>query len=387
MIAQSRPAPIRTDHTNPFANNTMRVRVPETLQNTLENNPDYPESIRAAVARLRDEIAGDARIRPLALPAPDYEDWIAQHAPHAGESWHATEWFFAEVYTYRLLMEAVRWWELGRDPFRPVKAEEEASPDLWSMIAEALEAHPAGQPAEERLHGLLHRALWGNRIDLSYKWSLDRGTAVGDDDLLIDHSPAVTGHLLATGGPVHVVIDNYGRELAMDLVLVDALLAIRPGPVLLHLKQHPTFVSDATVPDMHRFMGLLGARPGAAGALAGRLTAALESGRMRYVPDPYWNSTRPLYDLPARLQALFEGASLVILKGDLNYRRAMNDAIWPEGATFADAARGFPAPLAALRAMKSDPLVGVPAELAARLDAADPDWHWNGKRGLLQSSL
>ncbi|MBN2472039.1 MAG: DUF89 family protein [Anaerolineae bacterium] len=382
-----RPASIRTDHTNAFANRTMRVRVPQTLQDTLDNNPAFPDSIKDSIARLRDEIAGNARIRSLALPAPDYEEWIAQVAPHTGETWHATEWFFAEVYTYRLLMEAVRWWEIGQDPFLPVKAEEEASPDLWAMIEEALEAHHPGQPPEERVSGLLHRALWGNRIDLSYKWSLDRGTAVSDDDLLVDHSPAVVRHLLSTEGPVHVMMDNYGREMAMDLALIDTLLEVRPGPVLLHFKAHPTFVSDATVPDMQRFMALMGEQGGATRALVERLVMALDGGRLRFLPEPYWNSTRALSNLPPRLKALFSRASLVIVKGDLHYRRVVGDAIWPAGATFADAVRGFPAPLVALRAMKSDPLVGVPRELAAKLDAADPDWHWNGKHGLLQSSL
>lgn len=381
------PSPVRTDHTNPFANHTMRVRVPETIQNTLDTNPDYPDAIKAALQHLRDEIAGDAPIRPVALPAPDYDDWAAMVAPYAGDTWHNTLWFFAEVYAYRLIMEAVRWWETGRDPFLPIKYQEEASADLWTGVEEALAAHDPDQDAAARLGGVLHRALWSNRIDLSFKWSLERGTAVGDDDLLVDHSAAVVRHLLGGSGPVHVVADNYGRELAMDLVLIDGLLQTRPDPVLLHVKYHPTFVSDATVPDVLRMLRLAKAHGGAVAVLAKRLTDALEVGRLRLVPEPYWNSTRALSDLPPRLQALFAQARLVIVKGDMNYRRLVADTIWPEGATFADAVGDFPAPLVALRAMKSDPLVGLPDGLVEKLDALDADWRWNGKRGVLQCSL
>ena len=50
------------------------------------------------------------------------------------------------------------------------------------------------------------------------------------------------------------------------------------------------------------------------------------------------------------------------------------------------AGRGL-VPLLALRALKSDPIAGLPAGMSARLDAIDADWHWNGQRGLLQSNL
>ncbi|GAB4575528.1 MAG: damage-control phosphatase ARMT1 family protein [Anaerolineae bacterium] len=383
----TRPDPIRTDHSNPFANHTMRVRVPETIQNTIDTNPDYPPSIRDALARLRDEIAGDAPIRPVALPAPDFDEWTAIAAPYMGDTWHNTVWFFAEVYTYRLIIEAVRWWETGRDPFWPIKRAEEESGDLWPALEEVLTATGPNLPADQRILKRLHSALWGNRIDLSFKWSLERGTDVVDSDLLVDDSPAIVRQLLAGRGPVHLVADNYGRELAFDLALVDALLDGVDDRVFLHVKFHPTFVSDATVSDVRRFLMLAADRSAAIGDLADRLADALNTGRLRLVPDPYWNSTRYLWELPPRLRQLFAGSRLVLVKGDLNYRRLVGDAIWPEGTSFAEAVRGFPAPIAALRALKSDPIVGLPVGMAARLDAEDPDWHWNGKRGVLQASL
>jgi hypothetical protein len=164
----------------------------------------------------------------------------------------------------------------------------------------------------------------------------------------------VVEHLLRAPGAVHLVADNYGRELAMDLVLIDHLLAGLGLPVVLHVKLHPTFVSDAIAPDVQRFLGLMAAHTPAARGLGTRLTAALESGRLRLAPDPYWNSPRPLWDLPPRLDRLFASARLVIFKGDLNYRRLVGDAIWPEGVSLADATRGFPAPLVALRSLKSE---------------------------------
>src|SRR5690349_11072361 len=115
------PGAIRTDKSNWFANNTMRVRVPRIIREVQEANPDYAPAIRDALNALHDDIAGDAAIPMLDMPAPDYDLWASAYQPHNGETWHTTEWFFAEVYFYRLMMQAVRWYETHRDPFAHTK--------------------------------------------------------------------------------------------------------------------------------------------------------------------------------------------------------------------------------------------------------------------------
>ena len=58
-------------------------------------------------------------------------------------------------------------------------------------------------------------------------------------------------------GDVHIVLDNTGSELALDLLLVDALLSFGFARVTLHVKMHPTFVSDATAADVHTLFAAL----------------------------------------------------------------------------------------------------------------------------------
>ena len=393
----NRPQPILTDASNPFANRTLRERLPAILRETRALNPDYSPQIHDNIQRLHDELMGDTKIRLIETPAPDYDDWQAAWFPFREATWQSCQWFFAEVYMYRLLMEAVRWWETGRDPFAPKKAEEYAGAAHWDLLARALAVYPGNGEAsgaegsrEERLATLLELAVWGNRIDLSYAVSSAHGSQAGADDLLVDERERSIEHLLRAPGEVHIIADNAGSELSMDLALAALLLTEDLAPrVVLHLKLHPTFVSDAIVADVLNFIALLRAQSHerAACQFGQQLQTLLEQGRLRLAPDAWWNSTAFLYALPPRLQLQFARARLAIIKGDANYRRMVYDTVWPAETPLLDVAGHFPCPLLALRALKSDPVVGLAPGLAQQLDVVDADWRVNGKRAVLQGTL
>lgn len=379
-----RPAPLRTDGSNAFARHSMAVRVPGLIQETVARNPDYPRAVKEAFERLYDEVVGDAPLRLFAPPAPDFDLWTARFAPHRGATWLDAEWFFCEMLVYRRMMEAGQYWATLRDPFEPFKREELASASLWETLAAALDTR--GAP-DERLAAHLTYTLWGNRIDLSLKQTAALGTSARREHLLADDIPRVVRHLL--GGPpgdVHLMMDNAGTEQALDFALVDLLLAEKIArTVTLHVKMHPVLVSDVIVADVHTLLGCMTRRGGEAARLAARLKEHLDAGRLVVVPDFFWNTSGRLWELPPRLYEPMKSARLVLSKGDVNYRRATNDALWPPGVGLADAVRGFPAPLLALRMLKSDTLVGLDADLHARLDAtAEADWRTSGAYGVAQ---
>ena len=89
-------------------------------------------------------------------------------------------------------------------------------------------------------------------------------------------------------------------------------------------------------------------------------------------------------DLPAELRSELAKADLVILKGDANYRRLLHDRHWPHTARLEELAAYFPAPLACLRTLKSELAVDLTAAQVAALDAADPHWLINGRRGIIR---
>ena len=379
------PPRIRTDLSNAFAHHTIAVRVPAIFDRVLAGNPDYPAAMRGEIASLRDELAANATFPALESDAPGGEGFRQALASRSGESWLATDWFFAETYAYRALTERVKFWETGRDPFRPIKREEYAGPAHAEAFARALELDGS---KEERLSALLGASLFGNRIDLSFAASLERGLGAAAEDWLADDRASAVRALLDGAGPVHVICDNAGTELTLDLVLTDFLLSELSAEVVLHVKVHPTFVSDATARDVRDFLGLHPESPlapipeGAPRACVERLRAALASDRLRIAEHPHWNSSESLWAMPAALEQALSGARLVILKGDANYRRALNDALWPPETPFAAATAYFPAPLLALRTLKSDPIVGLAPGQAEALAVLDPTFRVNGKRGV-----
>jgi hypothetical protein len=84
------------------------------------------------------------------------------------------------------------------------------------------------------------------------------------------------------------------------------------------------------------------------------------------------------------LRADLAGADLVILKGDVNYRRLVDDRHWPHSALLEDVAGDFPRPFLVLRTLKGEIMVGLSPGQAEKLAAEDSAWLINGKRGIIQ---
>jgi hypothetical protein len=128
-------------------------------------------------------------------------------------------------------------------------------------------------------------------------------------------------------------------------------------------------------------------RGGEPAKLALRLDAYASDKRLSVVPDFFWTTTGRLWELPVRLQESFRGAALVVAKGDINYRRLTNDAIWPPGSSPDQPVAEFRAPMLMLRTLKSDTLIGVSAENLDQLNrTAPPDWRTSGAYAVAQTT-
>jgi hypothetical protein len=174
----------------------------------------------------------------------------------------------------------------------------------------------------------------------------------------------------------------------MDLVLSDFML--NEGliaQITLHLKPQPFFVSDAMPDDLRIGLRALSSAGDAARALGASVQNHLKSERLRL--RTHWSYATSLfyYEMPDDLCKELKGMDLVILKGDVNYRRLVGDVHWPPTTPFERATAYFPAPFVALRTLKGELILGLRPGVAERLKAQDPDWQINGRRGVIQGML
>ncbi len=394
------PPYLMTSDPASFARQTIIERKAQIIARVIADHA-YPGEIVARLIAFKDEIrrpdGGSSVIQSLSETGGDAAFWNTALAAYEGRSWLEVPWYFAETYFYRRLLEATGYFTEPagcQDPFAPQKQAQEAAAvsqlaGIWPGIAAI--------PGDARFVPLLHACLWGNRADLS-NFTINQ-RAVGDTvadlvNILIDHTDAV--HSLLAGGASEVafVNDNVGADSLFDLVLADHLLAQGWAQrVTFHLKNQPFFVSDAMPQDIRRMTHLLQA-PGTdasasadAGAsvaeLGNRLGKALAERRLTLTTDPFWTQCLGFRDMSIAVRAPLQRADLVILKGDVNYRRLLDDRHWPPSTPLAIAADDFPRPFLVLRTLKGEIIAGLEPGQAEHLAAEDPTWLINGLRGLI----
>ncbi|TEB29961.1 DUF89-domain-containing protein [Coprinellus micaceus] len=302
-----------------------------------------------------------------------------------------------------------------------------------------LEADPSKR--EALFNEMVQMCLWGNATDLSLLTHMTEedirnlqtvekeAQAARSKFILKDDQQKVWNHLEAQNGArVDFVLDNSGFELFTDLVFADFLVTYTPhvDTVVFHPKLIPWFVSDVLPPDFTETLTLLADGPTTftspsptpsstpfdtsteesfahLASLVQRWQKYIDDGVFK-LPVPldtplggggekgrkaeFWTTPYPYWDmekLDGELVKDLKESGLVIFKGDLNYRKLTGDIKWPAWTPFNEAlgplAGAFP--LLSLRTNKADVAVGVPKEVAERLDAAEEPWRVNGRYALI----
>jgi uncharacterized protein with ATP-grasp and redox domains len=389
------PPPLRGLEPDSWARTTIVERLPDIARKIPEEN-DFPGSIEQELKILWNEIP-EQKIRPIKdQGSPDFGDWRGYTADHLDQNWLETPWFFAEIYFYRRVMEAVRFFERGEDPFlaQKEKGYQQSAPAIEQYADQLLDWLRSGLDPEEYLQEALYFTLWGNQADYSL-WPAD-----GDSSPEHEDRQAAQEHLLADDSPilmellggdqvlprVDFLLDNAGFELITDLGLADLLLSSgRVDRVVLHAKAHPTFVSDVIPKDVNDAVRML-AEDSSKGVqqFGRRLRGHARDARMLVRADLFWNSPLAMWDLPEGVERTLAGADLLISKGDANYRRLTGDRSWEFTTPFSEVIDYLPVPLAAFRTLKAELAVGLTRDAVRRARRADPDWMTDGRWGVIQ---
>jgi hypothetical protein len=348
------PPPITREPGTGFVDYTVTQRFPKIVRDASEAVRDA--SKQRAMRVLLDQIVAGAPVDTAALARPT-PFWSEHIRTLDGATWMELPFFDLEFVFYHALNSIAGFFENGTDVFRPIRDQ---------ALTAALEHF---SPPDARLENALLAALFANEADFSLL-SFSRGSAeTWNERLLVDERSALTQQL-ENARTVHVIADNAGPELLADLALVNLVLARREEiDVVLHCKPWPMFVSDALGADVERALAALG---------------GARDGRLRVESDAAWGEPRHFDSLPEPLVQALRSADVVIAKGDLNYRRFINDRAWPVETPVAEATANVPFTSHALRVLKSDALVGVPARAVARALSERADWRTAGVHAVIQ---
>jgi hypothetical protein len=381
-----------------WAFKTVSTRFPKTARRIFKEN-DFSDEIEARLRALIADIP-HAAIRPIEDPgAPDNPAWSEFVTPYLGQNWHQPPWFFTEHYFYRRILEATRFFQPGDgggvDPFLYQKRKGlEISRDSIRTLSSRVNAWLEGEPDQRVIENLLYLDLWGNQADLSL-WPAEGNEKPDHTDtqaalshILVNDASTVAEYLL-TEKPhprVDILIDNAGLELVGDLAFADYLL--RSGiasNVPLHVKMHPTFVSDAMEVDVRKTIEFLCADEDLhARSVGEHLSASMTGDQLQIKGSWFWTSPLDGWEMPLAIRQDMSQASIVISKGDANYRRLLGDRHWPILTKFDDIMAYFPVPLVVLRTLKSELVVGLKEGQARVVNAQDPEWLIDGRWGMIQ---
>ncbi|KAF1782610.1 protein of unknown function DUF89 [Phytophthora cactorum] len=388
-----------------FASESFKSRLPGLVRDCVASNRErFSEEQCKRLLQLADDMVNDAVI---SLPS-QYPEQAAKSPTSAqwetllkgkNYTWQNSPWFLSEQYMFHLVLLLAEYYTTGIDPFHPSKVVAEGGHSV-GVVADGRGFIGSGggefskppRPAEA-----VHEVVFvGNKADGCYKEvkdtisGADASLEFDDELLLVDDSDKVITYLETqareTGDAkklgIQYVNDNCGTELLLDLALVDHLLAHGWCGM-------PMYVSDATPADVHEHIERCSAIPARRSSGSGQASGRyVHKEQLVIRPDIFWNRYTYYWEIPTELQTrLATEATLVIIKGDLNYRRLLGDRLWPPSMPVEEAVPYFPTAFVSFRTMKSNPVVGIPADMVEKLEKEDLKWRYNGKRGTIQSVL
>lgn len=189
---------------------------------------------------------------------------------------------------------------------------------------------------------------------------------------------------------IDIIMDNVGLEWFLDLVLGHFLISFKfTQKVVFHVKPIPWFVSDVTPIDFKNQLKKL-SKISSFKNVSNIWNEFLENGQWSIHSHPFWVTPLPMLTMPNIAPDLYNDirkSSLIIWKGDLNYRKLMSDLRWPKTTPVKEVLEPLNDLLNAslmIRILKSNIMVGLSIEKAHSLDQEDPNWTTNGKFGLVQ---
>lgn len=253
---------------------------------------------------------------------------------------------------------------------------------------------------EENLGKLLKMNLSANSTDLSQlfweQFSEVRAAIDDSKEFWADYASDLGGT-----SRINILVDNFGIEFLSDIIL-GYYFILKKGrdtdiEIIYHVNELPIFVSDVKSGDEKLLFDILSKLT----ENNEEYTALLDDIRsfigtkLIFRPDFFWNMpdnynivSKSEYKNTRELSAIkdiFNGSNLLIVKGDLNYRRMVGDRNYNPNKKIESRIGYIKCPILIIRSFKSDcTLLGRKGRDFLRNKNIEQDWQSSGKYGIIQ---
>jgi len=427
-----------------FAEDTFNRRLPDIFTQVVKTfeealkNVDSSENekiiegkeIKLKLEKIVDDMKNDRELIEFTedgyADCDEWNDCIRFWKERNEATYKKCSWLFAESYLYRLLahyFSVSKYWK-NYDVFTIKKENSLIGPTWKSVVAMADMMNPIinNDDCDDDLGDIfisfLKYSLWGNQADLSlhtnaktnltnlHKITLDE-IKKSDVNLISDASSRIWDYVSTLKGKrIDFILDNAGYETYNDLVFADWLMTKGfASSIVWHCKQIPWYVSDTNIKDFNWIIDTCINPPDSLKdfdnsnviEMAKRWKSYLDNGQWILNDDIFWTSNYPFWHMAIFAPKLYEylsDSSLLIFKGDMNYRKTVYDCYWPFTQPFNEACGNFgkPSPISGkpfppftcLRTCKADVITGLEEGVSEKLDQRCKEWLVNGKFGVIQ---
>ncbi|KAK6203518.1 Ty3 transposition effector [Scheffersomyces amazonensis] len=455
----SLPEPYYNDDPKSFAYPTIHSRWPKIIQgaiddvksviNTNENLQSTGTNIVIQLQELlasfkNDEVVRSFTTSEINLSKEDlksYNSTLIKLNEHKKVTWQTGPWLYLECYLYQyinnLFLAEIKqnsFWS-KYDVFQVLKDKTfqqsefgvlELLKKYHSLVADT-KLHEQQLTQDQKL--LLFRdfidiSLWGNATDLSLlagNVTLEdikslQGAETrkkNEENILVNDIEDAWKQLINKQDTdrVDIVLDNSGFELYSDVIFALFLLDFKiVKQVKLHCKTIPWFVSDTRPVDVVNFTEQLKSsdffpeihskHKQDIDFLNSKIATYIADDKLTYEDNIYWTLGGNYWNLGQHTKLyedLKKHSSLIIFKGDLNYRKLTGDLQWDKTTPFITAIQDLATsqlPILSLRTCKADVVVGlkpgVNEELIERYKAQGNEigefWSSSGKWAVISFS-
>ncbi|ULQ59769.1 protein-glutamate O-methyltransferase family protein [Brucepastera parasyntrophica] len=316
----------------------------------------------------------NSRVRDLADDRvnEDFADLFSQSAEYKDltlkDFFAAAPFFLAEFYFYYILLKLTGYFSSKSDPFFPVKQSE-----LHKLSEKEIDFEIEFSNSK-KLRELIENTVTVNVQDLSRINKIQNHLS----GFVIDDSDIIEKKLKTIHSRADIFCDNAGAELLQDLLRALIIIRNTNARVVLHLKPVPIFVSDATFEDFYNLLEHIPA------SIKKSIESYLKKDMLVRQTHKFWANPVNFRDMPEAYNADLNKSELLVIKGDLNYRRTVEDRYWKNTADINELTRYSSPEDAVLRVLKSDVLVSVSDEQYKKYMDLDNQFKTDGRWGLIQ---